>query len=291
LTAAFSPPNARLPYPPAIFSHEIRIDETTLIFQTSEQEHASMYRMESLSDEPKVFVVDPDPSTALVTKETLEGSNLQCEVFRSGRDFLAAYDDSQPGCLVLELRIPDMSGLQLQHRLSARGSDLPLVFLTADTNVSTAVELMRGGAVHVLEKPARPIELLSAIQEAIDLDQHRRNVKQHHSRLRDLTAALTSKERQVLELIGRGKSIKAIAAELELSVRAIELRRQSLMNKLGAASSSELMRFSVMVQREFDPRPDAARCYPVDGRESASSWTARNKSYFEPEVVEARIAV
>ena len=86
-----------------------------------------------------------------------------------------------------------MSGLQLQHRLSARGSDLPLVFLTADTNVSTAVELMRGGAVHVLEKPARSIELLSAIQEAIDLNQHRRNVKQHHTRLRDLTASLTSK--------------------------------------------------------------------------------------------------
>ena len=79
-----------------------------------------MYRMESLPDNPKVFIVDPDPSTAVVTKQTLEGSNLQCEVFLSGRDFLAAYDDSQPGCLVLELRIPDMSGLQLQHRLSAR---------------------------------------------------------------------------------------------------------------------------------------------------------------------------
>ena len=250
-----------------------------------------MYRMESLPDNPKVFIVDPDPSTAVVTKQTLEGSNLQCEVFLSGRDFLAAYDDSQPGCLVLELRIPDMSGLQLQHRLSARGSDLPLVFLTADTNVSTAVELMRGGAVHVLEKPARPIELLSAIQEAVDLNQHRRNVKQHHIRLLDLTASLTSKERQVLELIGRGKSIKAIAAELQLSVRAIELRRQSLMNKLGAASSSELMRFSVMMHRELDPRPDAANSYPPNAQEIASSWTARNLSHLVPEFGEVRIAV
>ena len=250
-----------------------------------------MDRMASLLDHAKVFVVDPDPSTGVVTKEVLAGSNLQCEVFSSGRDFLAAYDDAQPGCLVLELRIPDMSGLQLQHRLSARGSDLPLVFLTADTNVSTAVELMRGGAVHVLEKPARPIELLSAIQEAVDLNQHRRNVKQHHSRLRDLTASLTSKERQVLELIGRGKSIKAIAADLELSVRAIELRRQSLMNKLGAASSSELMRFSVMVHRELDPRPDAANCHPLNGQESLSSWTPRNLSHLVPKLGEARIAV
>ena len=250
-----------------------------------------MYRMAPLLDNAKVFVVDPDPSTAVVTKQTLEGSNLQCEVFLSGRDFLAAYDDSQPGCLVLELRIPDMSGLQLQHRLSARGSDLPLVFLTADTNVSTAVELMRGGAVHVLEKPARPIELLSAIQEAVDLNQHRRNVKQHHIRLLDLTASLTSKERQVLELIGRGKSIKAIAAELQLSVRAIELRRQSLMNKLGAASSSELMRFSVMVQRELNPRQDAAKCSPSDGLGIASSWSLRNAIRPGPNVVGARTIV
>ena len=150
---------------------------------------------------------------------------------------------------------------------------------------------MRGGAVHVLEKPARPIELLSAIQEAVDLNQHRRNVKQHHIRLLDLTASLTSKERQVLELIGRGKSIKAIAAELQLSVRAIELRRQSLMNKLGAASSSELMRFSVMMHRELDPRPDAANSYPPNAQEIASSWTARNLSHLVPEFGEVRIAV
>lgn len=241
-----------------------------------------MSRMDFLPDDPRVFVVDPDPSTAIIIKETLEGSNLQYEVFSSGRDFLAGYHDSQPGCLVLELRIPEMSGLQLQNRLSARGSGLPLVFLTADTDVSTAVELMRGGAVHVIEKPARPIELLSAIQEAVDLDQDRRNVKQHRTRLLDVTAALTSKERQVLELIGRGKSIKAIAAELELSVRAIELRRHSLMNKLRAASSSELMRFSVMLQRELSIGPHAVRGNPFGRQENSLNWTARNATRRPP---------
>jgi FixJ family two-component response regulator len=250
-----------------------------------------MHQMASLLENPMVFVVDPDPLTGVLVKEILEGSALQCEVFHSGRDFLAAFHDSQPGCLVLELRIPDMSGLQLQHRLLARGSDLPLIFLTADTNVSTAVELMRGGAVHVLEKPARPIEVLSAIQEAIDLDQHRRNCKQRHTRLRDLTAALTAKERQVLELIGRGKSIKAIAAELELSVRAIELRRHSLMNKLRAASSLELMRFSVMLQRELSTGHDAVTSIPFDRDENSLSWTARNSTHLEPDYVEAGIAV
>jgi FixJ family two-component response regulator len=224
----------------------------------------------------KVFIVDPSPSTGDIISEILEGSNLRCEAFRSGREFLAAYHDSQPGCLVLELRIPDMSGLQLQHRLLAGGSGLPLVFFTDDTNVSTAVELMRGGAVHVIEKPARPIELLSAIQEAIDLDQHRRNIRTRQARLRSLTESLTSKEREVLELISRGKSSKAIAAELELSVRAIELRRNSLMKKLDAASAAELMRFSVVVQREIGLGMDDGRFVRFDTPRKFSDWAEIN---------------
>jgi two-component system, LuxR family, response regulator FixJ len=197
-----------------------------------------------------VFVVDPDPATGGVVREVLEGSGLDCELFRSGRDFLAAYHNSRPGCLLLEQRIPDMSGLQLQHRLSASGCSLPLVFMTANTDVSTAVELMRGGAVHVLEKPARAVELFNAIQEAVALDQDRRHAKQQQTNLEDLTAALTRKERQVLELIAKGRSSKAMASELELSVRAIELRRNSLMKKLDFHSSLELMRFAVVAHTE-----------------------------------------
>ncbi len=197
-----------------------------------------------------VFVVDPDPATGGVVREALEGSGLDCEFFRSGRDFLAAHHESRSGCLVLEQRIPDMSGLQLQHRLSASGCSLPLVFMTADTDVSTAVELMRGGAIHVLEKPPRAVELYSAIQEALTLDRVRRQARHQQAELNDLTAALTRKERQVLELIGRGRSSKAMAAELELSVRAIELRRNGLMKKLGLHSSLELMRFAVVAQKE-----------------------------------------
>ena len=178
-------------------------------------------------------------------------SRQAAEVFSVARDFLAAYHDDRPGCLVLEQRIPDMSGLQLQHRLSARGSKLPLVFVTANTNVSVAVELMRGGAVHLLEKPVRPVELLSAIEEAVKLDHDRRRTKHRRAKMQKTVASLTAKEHQVLELIGRGKSVKAIAHELGLSLRAIELRRSSLMKKLGVLSSMELMRFAVTVHREF----------------------------------------
>ena len=212
-----------------------------------------MNRRQVSLDLPTVFVVDPDPATGRLTREVVNGSDWQCEDFSAGRDFLAAYHDERPGCLVLEQRIPDMSGLQLQHRLSARGSKLPLVFVTANTNVSVAVELMRGGAVHLLEKPVRPVELFSAIEEAVKLDQDRRHIKNRQAKLQEIVATLTAKECHVLELIGRGKSVKAIGAELRLSLRAIELRRSSLMKKLAVCSSTDLMRFAVMMHREFSP--------------------------------------
>ncbi len=125
--------------------------------------------------------------------------------------------------------------------------------MTANTNVSVAVELMRGGAVHLLEKPVRPVELLSAIEEAVKLDRDRRRTKNRHAKLLETVASLTAKERQVLELIGQGNSVKAIAAELGLCLRAIELRRSSLMKKLGVFSSLELLRFAVTVHREISP--------------------------------------
>jgi FixJ family two-component response regulator len=207
-----------------------------------------MHRSHDLHDTATVFVVDPDPATDRVITGVLEGSGLGCKFFRLGRDFLAAFSDSQSGCLVLEQRIPDMSGLQLQQRLSAGGCSLPLVFMSANSDVSTAVELMRRGAVHVLEKPARPIELFNAIQEALALDRERRRVRSRQANLNTLTATLTRRERETLDLIAKGRSCKAMASELGLSVRAIELRRNGLMRKLGIRSSLDLMRFAVVLQ-------------------------------------------
>jgi two-component system, LuxR family, response regulator FixJ len=201
-------------------------------------------------DTATVFVVDPDPKTGPAIQEVLNGSSVSCEVFRSGRDFFAAFSTTEPGCVVLEQRMPDMSGLQVQRRLSASGCSIPLVFLTTCADVSTAVELMRGGAVHVLEKPSRPIELLTAIQEGLALDRERRQIKQQQTTRNDLIAALTRKEREIFELIGRGRSVKAMASELDLSARAVEMRRHNLMKKLGVGSSLDLMRFAVSAQNE-----------------------------------------
>jgi two-component system response regulator TtrR len=210
-----------------------------------------MPRSHDLPTAATVFVVDPDPSTGQVIRELLDGSDILTAIYRTGRDFLAARDDGQPGCLVLEQRIPDMSGLQLQHRLAASGSTLPLVFVTSKPDLSTAVELMRGGAIHVLKKPVRTVELLGAIHEALRLDQDRRGTRDQTIKLRGLASTLTSKELQVLELIAAGKSAKAMACDLKLSVRAVELRRNSLMSKLDVHTSLELMRFAVVTHREL----------------------------------------
>jgi two-component system, LuxR family, response regulator FixJ len=201
-------------------------------------------------DTATVFVVDPDPATGGMISEVLHSSGLAYEDYRSARDFLAAFHPLRPGCLVLEQRIPDMSGLQLQRRLVAQRCSLPLVFVTANSDISTAVELMRGGAVHVLEEPARPLELYNAIHEALELDRDRRRAKEQRAQLTNLTATLTRKERQVLELIAQGRSCKAMASDLDLSVRAIELRRNKLMQKLNLHSPSDLLRFAVFAENE-----------------------------------------
>jgi two-component system, LuxR family, response regulator FixJ len=211
-----------------------------------------MHRSATLHDLPTVFVVDPDPATDAMVKYLLDGSNIRCEAFSTCREFLAAHDESRTGCLVLEQHITDMSGYQLLCRLATSGVRIPLVFAIGQAKVSTAVELMRRGAVHVLEKPLRSIELLNAIQEALDLDQAHRSRAEGDSQIRELVTGLSRKDREVLDLIAQGRSIKSMAAQLELSARAVEQRKHRLMAKLQIGSPLDLMRFSVAAQRLDD---------------------------------------
>ncbi|HEV2970676.1 MAG TPA: response regulator [Pirellulales bacterium] len=224
-----------------------------------------MHRSTPLADVSTVFVIDPELSTPALVNDLLDGFGMRLEAYGTCREFLAVYDAARPGCLVLEQRIPDMSGMQLQRRLAASGATLPLVFVIADASVSTAVELMRGGAVSVLEKPIRPLELFTAIQEALALDHDRRCTQTNRAEIGSLVAALTKKEREVLKLIAQGKSVKSMAAQLELTIRAIEQRRQSLMRKLRLDSPVALMRFSITAQRLFQPEAPIGRGTDVAG--------------------------
>ena len=205
-----------------------------------------------------VFVIEPDGVTGKMIQELLAGTDLKCELFRSAREFFAAYQDHCTGCLVLDTLIPDMGGLQIQRRLASQQSSLPLVFVVTRLDVSTAVELMRSGAIHVLEKPVRSVELWNAIQEAVETGRNRHRAIEEQRQVRERLATLTRKERQVLQLIAEGKSIKAIAVTLNVCVRAVELRRRNLMKKLDLKSQAELMRFSVLADIEFRKRPDPA---------------------------------
>jgi two-component system, LuxR family, response regulator FixJ len=197
-------------------------------------------------DIPTVFVIDPDPSTGNSIRELVDGYQVKVQSYPSGRAFFADFDGTQPGCIVLELRIFDTSGMQIQRRLAEKNQHLPMVYVTSNIDVSTAVVLMREGAVHVLEKPLRSVELLNAVQEALARNQSQRRQNAINRSVQESICTLTCKERELVTLLAEAKSTKSIAAHLAISSRAVELRRRSVMDKLGLSCSLELMRFAVL---------------------------------------------
>ena len=202
---------------------------------------------------PTVYVIDPDPATGRIVSELVDGHRIEVQSHACGRSFFAAYDGSQRGCLVLELRILDASGFQIRRRLAEQNQQLPMVFVTSGIDVPTAVSLMRDGAVHVLEKPLRSIELFNAVQEALAHDASARRRDMEEGRVREAIAMLTNKERRFVGLLAEARSTKAIASHLSISSRAVELRRRSVMDKLGFTSTIELLRFALLAQQKFRP--------------------------------------
>ncbi len=194
-----------------------------------------------MDSEPTVFVVDGDTASCNAIRDLVGTMNLHCEVFTSGQDFLDSYRKSRRGCLIVELRVLGASGLEIQQHLLAMHSALPVIFLTAHADLSIAVEAMRRGAVHFLEKPYRTHELWQVIQEAIELDRRRRERQRHRRRLRRRIASLTPKERHVLRLLKQGKPSDQIASELNVGLRMVEVHRAKLARKLGVSAARELL--------------------------------------------------
>jgi two-component system response regulator TtrR len=201
------------------------------------------------NDPPTVHVIDPDPQVRDSVRDLVSSMNLQCNTYAAGREFFAAYSDSEPGCIVLEVRIPDMSGLQIQRRLATNGGSLPMIFLSSQTDVSLAVELLRGGAVHYLQKPLRPLELINTIQEALAVDESRRESRRQQQEVAESIAVLSTRERDVLRLIAEGRSNLEIASDLNIALRTVELRRAQLMKKLGLRSPVALLRFALLANQ------------------------------------------
>jgi FixJ family two-component response regulator len=193
---------------------------------------------------PMVYVVDDDTDLLRAIGRLLESVGLCAATFPSAQQFLEQYDRSAPGCLVLDLALPGMSGLELQRVLEQQGSLLPIVFLTGRGDIAASVQAMKHGAADFLTKPVDDAELIAAIHEALARGQALRRARLERERLAECLAALTERERQVLELIVAGRLNKQIAAELGTVEKTIKFHRANLMRKMGVRVVADLVKLA-----------------------------------------------
>jgi FixJ family two-component response regulator len=187
------------------------------------------------------FVVDDDRAVAHSLKALIESVGLRVELFPTAQAFLEHYDPRQPGCLVLDLRMPGMSGLQLQETLLARGIAIPIIFITGHGDVRMAVRALKAGALDFLEKPFHDQDLLDRIQQALMGDVARRHGAEARAAVQKRIDSLTPREREVMELLSHGKPTKVIAAALNLSSKTVDFHRAKVMEKMQTRSSVELI--------------------------------------------------
>jgi FixJ family two-component response regulator len=171
----------------------------------------------------------------------LKSVGLESALFPSAQDFLDKYEPAQPGCLVLDIRMPGMSGLELQQQLNLRGAVIPVIFMTGHGDIPMAVEAMQHGAFDFLQKPFRDQDLLDRIQRAIVKDGELRKSLGEHNRIRERLETLTPREREVLDLMVKGKQNKAVAQDLGVSPRTVEIHRARVMEKMEVQSVAELV--------------------------------------------------
>lgn len=191
-------------------------------------------------DTPTVCVVDDDASVRDSVRVLIESAGLTVEVFPSAEAFLETYDPHRPGCLVLDERMPGMSGCALQKELQRRGALTQVILITAHAEVPMTVDVMTLGAVTLLQKPFRDQALLDAIDEALRRDRSARASQLERRELEEKLAGLTPRQREVMELLIRGLPNKLIAGELGISDRTVELHRARLMRRLMVSSVAEL---------------------------------------------------
>jgi FixJ family two-component response regulator len=191
-----------------------------------------------------VFVIDDDASLRRAIQRVLGSVGLQVELFGSAREFLAASRPDVPSCVVLDVRLPGMSGLDLQRELTSAGIHIPLIFITSYGDIPMSVRAMKAGAVEFLTKPFRDQDLLDAIQLALKRDRLRRESEADVQSLRERFESLTPREREILPLVVSGLLNKQIAASIGTSEATVKVHRSQLTRKMGAQSLADLVRMA-----------------------------------------------
>ncbi len=203
--------------------------------------------------EATIFVVDDDPGVRQSLEMLIRAIGQSVETYASAGEFLDAYTSERPGCLVLDLRMPGMSGLELQEELGSRGSNLPVIFITAHGDVPTAVDAVKGGAIDFIQKPFRDQDLIEKIELALEQNERALEETAKRGDVQARVASLTSRERQVMDIVVDGKTNKAMATELRLSERTVEIHRARVMSKMGAESLADLVKMALRARGDGSP--------------------------------------
>lgn len=190
---------------------------------------------------PLVYLVDDDEAIRDSLGLLLQSVGLECEVYASALEFLGAYDPERHSCLVADIRMPGLSGLELQQRLNEQRADVPVIFITGHGDVPMAVNAMKSGASDFIQKPFRDQDLIDRIHKALAKDRERRASRVEENAIRDRLATLTPRETEVMRRVVRGQANKVIALDLGVSQRTVELHRARVMRKLKMRSLAELV--------------------------------------------------
>jgi FixJ family two-component response regulator len=201
-----------------------------------------------MASDPVIFVVDDDPAARNSLAALVTSRRLAVETFGSAEEFLQSYDATKRGCLIADVRMTGMSGLELQEQMAAQHVNLPVIVITGFADVPMAVRAMRAGAVTFLEKPCTEQELSDAIAMALDAEARSNELREKRSEIEERYATITPAEHQVLAKLMAGLTNKTIAYELELGMRTVEMRRAKIMEKMHAESLPELVRLVLAVR-------------------------------------------
>jgi len=192
--------------------------------------------------EATVFIVDDDLGTRRSMRWLLESYDLSVETYPSGPDYLSVYDANRPGCLLVDLQMPEMDGLELQEQLASRIEPPPVIFVSGHGNVSKCAEAMKAGAVDFLEKPTDDEKILNVVRRALEMDRRSRCAKASFADTADSMDRLTPREREVMELLYEGETMKNIASRLGISFQTVAKHRTKVLEKLQIRNEAELAR-------------------------------------------------